>query len=136
MSQIELAERLFFEGLDFLDREDYANAEKQFRKAYEIAPERVSVINNLAGALVKLNRIDEARQLAEKSLKIDDTNALTWLNLGVCLQENREQERAANAFRRALALDETLHEAWIQGENHGRNVATGGKVPFDDFQDG
>ena len=113
MIQFELAEKLFFEGLDLLDREDYTNAEKLFRKAYEIVPERVSVINNLAGALVKLNRIDEAKQLTEISLEIDDTNALTWLNLGVCLQEDREQERAANAFRRALALDETLHEAWM-----------------------
>jgi Flp pilus assembly protein TadD len=110
-TQFEIAEKFFFEGLDFLDQEDYVNAEKHFRKAYEIVPERVSVINNLTGVLVKLNRIDEAKQLAEKSLKIDDKNALTWLNLGIFLQENREHESAANAFRSALALDESLHEA-------------------------
>ncbi len=113
MTGIETAEKHFFEGLDCLDRDDYAQAEKHFRKAHEIVPERLSVINNLAGALVKLNRIDEARALSEKSLRIDETNALAWLNLGVCLQENREQERAADAFRRALALDDTLHDAWM-----------------------
>ena len=113
MTGIELAQRHFFEGLDCLDRADFAAAEKHFRQAYDIVPARASVIDNLAGALVKLNRIDEARQLAQKSLRIDDTNALAWLNFGVCLQENREYGRAANAFRRALALDETLHEAWM-----------------------
>ncbi len=87
MTQVALAEKLFFEGLDFLDREDFTNAEKHFRKAHEIVPERVSVINNLAGALLKLDRFDEARKLAEKSLQIDDTNALSWLNLGVCLRK-------------------------------------------------
>ena len=111
MIQYELAKKLFSEGLYFIGRADYVNAEIHFRKTYEILPENISVINNLAGVLVKLNHIDEAKQLTEISLKIDNTNALTWLNLGICFQASQEPERAANAFRRALALDDTLHQA-------------------------
>ena len=87
MNSEEQAKALFFEGLDLLAHEDYAGAERKLREARGLVPQRVSVLTNLSAALLRQDKLAEAKALAEQSVALDERNAEGWVNLGYCLKK-------------------------------------------------
>jgi len=60
MTDLDIAKKLFFEGLSHLDNQNFLKAESIFFYTLKFAPRSVPTLNNLAIALHKQNKIDEA----------------------------------------------------------------------------
>ncbi len=104
MDDGERAKALFFDGLDRFDSGDFAGAEGRFRAALALVPERPSLLANLAGAVLRQGRPDEALALAERALALDADNA-TALSLAASAAEALGRpEVALAAFDRLLAM--------------------------------
>jgi pentatricopeptide repeat protein len=88
--------------LDRQGRTDEAVAE--FRKAIEVNPKFTPSYNNLAEALVKQGKLEEAEQYYERSLA-QKPNAAVYDALGVVLQRLGKTDQAAEQFSRAKASD-------------------------------
>ena len=101
MSSADQAKALFFAGLDSFDAGDYAAAEARFREALALAPERSSLLANLAGAVLRQGRVDEALALAERALARDGDNA-------TALAIAATAEHALGRFAAALAIFDRL----------------------------
>ena len=112
MDKLELAKKLFFEGLELISGEDYENAEQKFREAHSLVPDRVSVLTNLSLALLKQGKFSDSKKYAELSVELDDKNAEGWLNLGVCLQKEDNAIQALESCDKAIALNPDYAEAW------------------------
>ena len=113
MDQIELAKQYFFEGLDLLSRQEYAGAEQKLMAAYQLVPERVSVLTNLSAALLKQGKIVEARRYAEKSVELDPANPEGWLNLASCDDADKDYPGALSCLDKALAQRPDYAQAWM-----------------------
>lgn len=62
-------------------------------------------------ALARQNRFAEAEPAFRTALAVDPTQALTWANLGRCLNERKAWSQARSAFDHALTLQPGLLEA-------------------------
>jgi tetratricopeptide (TPR) repeat protein len=111
MNNFELAKSLFFSGLDSFQKGDYLSAERDFRESLRNLPDRVSTMTNLASALIRLSKLDEANELCRKTISIDEGSAEAWLNLGLIARERSDYSAAAENFRRALDIDPDYSEA-------------------------
>ncbi len=102
MNNFELAKTKFLSGLNSFQRGDYLAAEDSFRESLRNLPDRVSTMTNLAGTLIKLNKLDEAKELCRKAISIDENSAEAWLNLGLLDKEASNFIAAAEKFKRAI----------------------------------
>ena len=91
--QLKKAQELFFDGVSCMEQQDYFGAEIAFREALTLAPDRVSIITNLTGALVKQKKIDEATEYANRSVALDPVNKFGLINLGLCFVEPVSMKR-------------------------------------------
>lgn len=112
MNELEQAKSHFLTALDAFKSDDLATAELHLRQALALAPDRVSILTNLAAVLLRLDRPEEARPLADRSVELDPDNAEGWLNVGGIHHARREFDRALDCYDRALALDPGYAEAW------------------------
>ncbi len=113
MSELELAKALFAEGLDLMTRHDYAGAELKLRAAHRLVPDRVSVLVNLATALLRQDKVAESREYAEMSARLDPNIPQVWLNLGTCHSRQRKFTEALESYEKALALNPDYADAWL-----------------------
>ncbi len=105
MTNTEKARQLFLEGVASMEQKDYTAAEAAFQAALTLAPQRVSVITNLAAAQIKLDKFEEAKKYALQSIELDPANAEGFLNLGQCLAKDGKHDKALDNFTRALEID-------------------------------
>jgi protein O-GlcNAc transferase len=113
MSDVEQAKVLFFEALDLLDAKHYAAAETRLRDALRIAPDRVSALTNLAVALLEQEKLDEAADVATRSVTLDPDNAAGWLALGTSLRRLGRLEEALAAMDRMVVLAAGDPKGWM-----------------------
>jgi predicted O-linked N-acetylglucosamine transferase (SPINDLY family) len=113
MDSIERAKALFFEGIAHFDAKSPAAAEASFRAALAIVPDRVSVIANLAIAVLRQDRVPEAVDLARRAVAIDPQSVDAWLVLGMTLTTSEAFQEAAGALDHALMLMPTEPRALI-----------------------
>lgn len=73
---VEEARRLFAEGLGFVEREDWVQAEERFRRVLALRSSHVASYN-LASALVHLERLVEAAELLRSILRAGDVDPAT-----------------------------------------------------------
>lgn len=59
---------------------DFAKAESILRQALKLNPESPVILNNLAGALLRQNKLDEAEIFAERAFLKDSDNVEIWKN--------------------------------------------------------
>lgn len=111
MTEFEQAKQCFQAGLELLLAGDFAGAEKLFRDADKIMPDRVSVITNLSVALLKQEKIAEAKQYSERAVALDPANDEGWLNLGYCSVLQRRLGDAETQFGKAIAVNPGYAEA-------------------------
>lgn len=76
-------------------------------------PESTVLLNALAVAYGFLERFPEALDLVRRAVAIDSEDPLSWLNLGVCLQQKGDSEGAAKAYRTALRLQPDFTRARV-----------------------
>lgn len=70
------ARALFAEGLELVEREDWAQAEDRFRRVLELHSSHVAAYN-LASALVHLGRLVEAAEVLRSITRAEDVDAQT-----------------------------------------------------------
>src|SRR5262245_31422685 len=95
MDSLAEAKRLFLDALALQERGELEGAEGLYRRALELAPERASVMNNLAAVLIRQERYREAGFICERLLQDNPTDEMALLNLGTC---QIEQGSAAAAL--------------------------------------
>ena len=57
---------LFFEGMEYLQKNKYSNAEEKFLLALDLLPERLSIVGNLFTIYFNTNKKDELKSLLNK----------------------------------------------------------------------
>ncbi len=112
MSNFEIAKQLFFDGLGFLEKKNYLEAETNFLKSLELVPDRVSTLINLAAVQIKLKKYDEARTTVTNAISLDRENSEAWLNLGIIEKKNDNPNHAIECFDKAIQLKADYAEAW------------------------
>ncbi len=112
MTDEDRAKDLFFQAADLFDAADYAGAEQLLRQVLALVPERGSVLANLAAALFKQDKLDEAATVAARALSLDADNAAALLTLASAHLARRHLDQALAAFDRLVALTPDDVEAW------------------------
>jgi tetratricopeptide (TPR) repeat protein len=113
MANTVRAQQLFIEGIAYMEQNDFMASELAFSEALELAPGRISVINNLAAAQIKLHKYDEAMKLSVRSIELDSDNPQGFLNFGLCLAAAGDINHAIEIFTQATILDPHLLPACI-----------------------
>ena len=104
MDAFEDAKAFFYEGLDHLKKEEWSKAEVCLKESLRLVPNRPSTLNNLAAALLKLKKFDEAKAVVEKASIADPNATECWLNEGILLAELKRHEDALVSFDRVIRL--------------------------------
>jgi serine/threonine-protein kinase len=99
-------------GLLLLRQERFDEAEKEFRRVIALNPEIPRGYSNLGAVCFRQGKLDEAERMFHRSVEIRPTpGALS--NLGTTLFYLRRYGEAAEAFEKAVALDERNANAWL-----------------------
>ncbi len=85
--------------LEVGDFKDFQLSESLLRKALIFAPDSPVVLNNLAGALIRQNRLEKARFFAQKAFEKDENNPEIYKNLIVSTVDGRESQKIAEKAR-------------------------------------
>lgn len=101
---LEHARTLFIESLSHHENGDFPRAETLLRQAFELAPERVSIVSNLCGALLAQGKYAEALPFAEHACRLDPDALLGWDHATLCHEEAGNWLEALHCIDRALAL--------------------------------
>ena len=101
-------------GNKFYGKAEYSEAEISYRKALEKQPDSYEANFNLADALYKQKRYDEAaglnEQLAADSARLDNA-ASAYFNQGNALFQQRKLQEALEAYKNSLRLNPADMEA-------------------------
>jgi tetratricopeptide (TPR) repeat protein/SAM-dependent methyltransferase len=105
MADIEAAKKCFYEGLAFLDAHDYPNCEIRLRQALQHLPHNVSVLSNLAVALLLQGKLTEARSTAETIIARDAGNTGAYLVIAECLTKSNQFADLVAIYDKIIAIE-------------------------------
>jgi len=103
----------FNKALELISNQDYTNAEIELEIAQKKAPERLSILTNLASVKIKMNKIDEAFFIIDKTLSLYPNDAITLLNKGFAHERCGHYESAALEYKKAININPHYTEAHI-----------------------
>lgn len=95
MDPLEQARALFMQALEHHNAQRLVDAERLYREALAHAPDRVSILANLAVVLASQGRLAEARSPCERALALEPGHGDAQVVLAACL---REEGRASEAL--------------------------------------
>lgn len=98
-------EYYFYMGIASTDPDERM---RNFEQAYELEPDNLDVIINLANANDELGNYDLAIEGYNKALELDNKNALVYNNRGFSYFHKGEYENALNDYNKALSLSPKL----------------------------
>lgn len=110
-SRGEHVQQLLAEGARLLAAKRPGEAIPLLSEAWELAPDNVAVAINLGGAYILQGKHRLAVPVLEAAARLEPDNPMVWTNLGAALlgklplSTAQEQDRAIEAYERALALD-------------------------------
>jgi tetratricopeptide (TPR) repeat protein len=99
------AEAYYFRGICFFERDLLEAAQHDLEAALAQAQQDVAIWNALACLFTALGRLDEARQLLERTIRQEPDLADAHYNLARVLHQQGEVERAREHATRAADLD-------------------------------
>ncbi len=111
LSDLEQARALFESALVSQNRGDLIRAELLYRQALCLAPDRPSVMNNLAAVLVRLEKYAEAKYCCDRLVELNPGDESAHLNLGNCQIFLGSPAAAIASYERALAIKPGYAEA-------------------------
>lgn len=94
----------YITGVTFLELQEMPLALGFLHKAVDLAPMRADYATQFAKALTMVRRSREALSAADKAMALHPSDPLTFDTLGVVYTQAHAHERAAEAFRGAVAL--------------------------------
>lgn len=89
-----------------LEKEDYAEADKALSSANIIEPENQEVLLQHGFVLLMLERVDDAKEVYENLLELNDNEDMAHVSLANILHKLGENEMAKKHHLRAIELDE------------------------------
>jgi tetratricopeptide (TPR) repeat protein len=102
-SDAEASERLRLEGNTASQNNDWEAAVDLYRRANQ-QKEDAKIYSNLAAALSKLDRLDEAKIAAERGIVIDPKWTKAWWRLGTIAEEQQDLVLALSCYTKAVQL--------------------------------
>jgi serine/threonine-protein kinase len=101
----DLAEAHSAQGATLRDIDrNFVEAEAEFRRAQELAPQDASVTARFAVLLLRLGRLDEAVVLTQRAIALEPLNGAWHGNLSGCLIALGRYDEAEAAVRKAIEL--------------------------------
>lgn len=113
MDRLAQAKEHFEAALACQQRGDLAQAEDRYRKALDLAPNRPSVMVNLAAVLLEMGKHQEAKSISESLLAIEPENPAALLNLGNSQLKTGSAEEALVSLDKALMIRPDYVEALV-----------------------
>jgi Ca-activated chloride channel family protein len=114
-------------GNQFYQQSQFDLAEAQYRKALEYEPDNEKASYNLANALQKQNKYDEAAKLLDdlaESSKDKNLRSAAYYNQGVAYSKMKNLDASIESYKKALRLNpndqearENLEKALLQKKN-------------------
>jgi TolB-like protein/Flp pilus assembly protein TadD len=125
-----LADSHLAQGVVLMNNDfNFAEAEAEYRRALELAPQNAAVTSNLATLIAVLGRLDEAVALKQQAIALDPLRAASHVGLATNLTALGRYDEAEAAVRKAIALQpqsaqnyERLAEIQILRGNSGAAV--------------
>src|SRR5664279_4829584 len=111
MNDIDTAKRVFFEGLAYLENQNFGAAESSFIETLKLAPRSIPTLNNLATAQYKQNKIDEAAVTSKKAIEIDPENIDAYFMLANCQRQQKSHLEALATCEKLILINPALAEA-------------------------
>jgi serine/threonine-protein kinase len=113
-------ERVFLDELGSIEYEqaNYAAAEQIFRRSIALEPDAVAAYANLAAALMRENRPDDAARVLQQGLQLRP-NASLYANLGNVLFLRGDYVGAADAFKSAVSAPHGDPRSYLNWANLG-----------------
>lgn len=106
------AEQLFYEALALQQANVLSEAEQLYRRALELAPDRPSILLNLAVVLVGQQKFDEAERLCMGLLRSNGNDEDALLTLGTCQSGMGRKSEALETFDRTTRIHPDAVDAW------------------------
>ncbi len=104
---------LFWHQQDGADRQLLARAESWYRRGAEIAPQDVTILNEWAGVLLRLERIDEADAILQRSLMLDPTYLDTAVRRAELTRLRGDVDAATDQYLAVIAREPHALDAQI-----------------------
>jgi tetratricopeptide (TPR) repeat protein len=101
------------QGLEYYDKNDYANAEAYFRKAIATDPYLANPYNNLGIVLELTGKPEEAAVNFRKAIDIYPSYANAYSNLGMYYKEKKNYPQAIVNFKKAINIDGNLYKPYV-----------------------
>jgi Ca-activated chloride channel homolog len=121
------ATQSIIKGNQFYQQSQFDLAETQYRKALEYEPENEKAKYNLANALQRQTKYDEATKLLEQlanSSKENSIKSAAYYNQGVAYTKMKNLDASIESYKKALRLNpndqearENLEKALLQKKN-------------------
>jgi len=111
MTTLAKAQELFFAALDAQNRQQPDVAERLYRETLVLAPDRPSVLNNLATVLLQQDKCVEALACCEHLIAISPADAGAWNNFGNAMAALGRHHEALLQFDHALKIDPDFADA-------------------------
>ena len=103
-----------YRGLVYFLRQDYWNAQTDFKTALEINPELSEAVFNLALTQEKLNRPKDALKTYDRYLQLQPKSKLGYYNRGNVYLNQKKYNDAIKDFRRSLEIEDRFVDAHNQ----------------------
>ena len=104
MTNLAKAGELFVSALQAQQNRDYRSAERLYLEALALAPDRPSVLNNLATVLLSAGKAAQSLPFIRRLLQADGSNPDAWTLLGNAELSCGNSDGALQAFDHAMSL--------------------------------
>lgn len=108
---------ILVEAETFWDKKEYAEAEKRYARALEVAPRDYHVLLVYGDAAYFQGRFDEALTRYEKATEVNPWDHRSWYYRGNVLLDQGKRDEALQLYARALALRPRHHPMELGLEN-------------------
>jgi Tfp pilus assembly protein PilF len=108
----EKAVQAYLAGVLYMNKKDYANAEKNLVTATRLDPKNVDAWLDLGSAYYYLRRRDKEGDAYQKAVSLQPNNSLAHYLLGTWYEDSGQFERAIAEYRAAVTIDPMDEDAW------------------------
>jgi len=83
------------------------------KRAYEIEPDSIVVVQLYANMAMVNQKFDEAEAILQELIERDPTNAMNLFSVGDIYNERNDTTKAVEYYQRALEIDKDNKEGWL-----------------------
>jgi len=127
-AQSDSSSVFYQKGLEEKNARRFREAEKNFARAYQLSPDKLEVVLELANALMAQNRFAEAREKYLSAEKIDNNNALVTENLATLSFNLRKWAEAikyatkTQQMKLSKPVNYIIGKSYFEQENYGEAI--------------